>query len=182
MATAVFIDGGYLTVIERFFGEPRLDYEKLARWCCGDDSVFRTYYYNCLPWQSPQATEEERRRLANKQSFFTTLNRLPRFTVRLGRLHFRGLKENGEPLFEQKRVDIMLGLDVAGLVYRNRVTRMVFIASDSDYVPAFELAKQEGISIKLVHGPRETNYSIDLWEAADDREGITPDVIQSLLR
>lgn len=45
---------------------------------------------------------------------------------------------------------------------------MALFAGDGDFHPAVELAKQEGISFWLFHGPRGT-YSRELWREADER-------------
>ena len=118
---AVFIDGGYLSKILKTLGEPRIDYRKLARWAASDFDLFRTYYYDCASYQSAQPTEDEKRRASARQSFLNALNRHERFTVRLGRLAYRGKDEQGAPIFEQKRVDLMLAFDVAALVAKARV-------------------------------------------------------------
>jgi len=79
---SVFIDGGYLARILKDLGEPKIDYALLARWAAEGYDLFRTYYYDCLPYQSPNPSNEERQRAAARRRFFTALNRLDRFTVR----------------------------------------------------------------------------------------------------
>lgn len=182
MATAVFIDGGYLdSVLRDHFGMPRIGYQKLAHFACNGDSVFRTYYYNCLPYQSAIPTEEEKARFSNAQRFTYALNKLPRFTVRLGKLVFRGYDENREPIFKQKRVDLLLGIDLASLVNMKSVSGISLVAGDSDLIPAFEHAHSAGLTTTLVHGPAET-YHQDLWDLADERLEITGEEIKKLAR
>src|ERR1700736_4465549 len=112
---AIFIDGGYLDfVLREEFDNARIDYEKFAAWMAGPNEMLRTYYYHCLPYQSNPPTDEERRRFSQAQSFFGRLCRLPRFHVREGKLAYRGRDAStGLAIFEQKRVDLMLGLDMA---------------------------------------------------------------------
>ena len=182
MATAVFIDGGYLSSLLRdYFGKARIDYQKLTHFACNGDSVFRAYYYDCLPYQSAVPTDEERERFSNAQRFTYTLNKLPRFTVRLGKLVFRGYDENGKPIFKQKRVDLLLGIDLASLVNMKSVSGISLIAGDSDLIPAFEHAHGAGFTTTLVHGPAKT-YHQDLWDLADERLEIAGEEIQKLAR
>ena len=75
----------------------------------------------------------------------------------------------GKPIFQQKRVDLMIGLDMALLAATNhQVTHLALLSGDSDLLPAVEAAKQEGVVVWLVHGPSHT-YANDLWTAADNR-------------
>ena len=119
--TAVFIDGGYLDkVMWHDHPNRRIDYAGLVRAMVGDDDLLRAYYYHCLPYQSDPPTEEERERYAAKHRFVTALRHIPRFEVRLGKLAYRGTDGAGQPIFQQKRVDLMLGVDIACLTKRFR--------------------------------------------------------------
>lgn len=56
---AVFIDGGYLAkVLREEFGNVRIDFGQLAERVAGGIDILRTYYYDCMPYQSPVATPE----------------------------------------------------------------------------------------------------------------------------
>lgn len=57
-----------------------------------------------------------------------------------------------------------------------RADIIAILSGDSDLLPAVEMAKDTGIIVRLVHGPRGT-YHGDLWDAADERKEITLDVI-----
>ncbi len=180
--TAVYIDGGYLKRLLEQFGKPRIDYEKFTQWACNGDTLFRAYYYDCLPYQSANPSDDERRRVSQAQKFHTALRRLARFTVREGRLEFRGMDaSNGHAIFQQKRVDLLLGIDMASLASKRRVDAMTLIAGDSDFIPAVEYAREEGIIIRLAHGPQRT-YHQDLWDAADERLEIYEAVLQGMIR
>lgn len=111
---AIFIDGTYLdfTLRDEFAAAP-IDYEQLARWMAGPIEILRTYYYNCLPYQSNPPTVEESERFSKAQGFHARLRRLPRFEVREGKLAFRGVdRDTGKSIFVHKRVDIMLSVDL----------------------------------------------------------------------
>nr|WP_298716900.1 NYN domain-containing protein [uncultured Steroidobacter sp.] len=49
----------------------------------------------------------------------------------------------------QKGVDIKFGIDIASLVYKRLVERIVLITGDSDFVPAAKLARREGLDVVL---------------------------------
>ena len=58
---AVFIDGAYLTkILDVDFGKPKIDLAGFSDILCGNYERLRTYYYNCMPYQSCPPTEDER--------------------------------------------------------------------------------------------------------------------------
>lgn len=186
---AVFIDGGYWSkVVERFSPRDpatgkvlytRVDLRKLAQWACQGDTLFRAYFYDCLPYQSSTPTPEESKRHAAKQKFFTALRGFDRFSVREGRLEYLGTDDRGNPVFVQKRVDLQLGLDIASTVIKGKVDVIAVVSGDSDLIPAVEFARQEQAIVRLVHGPWDT-YHQDLWRSVDERLEITATVLKSL--
>lgn len=193
---AIFVDGGYISALaEREFGV-WLDYEKLPTEILNSVAsrtpepvdLLRTYYYDCLPYQSARPTKEEADRFAAKRKFYDFLSRIPRFAVREGRLKFRGLDRHGDPIFQQKRVDLMLGLDFALLSGKKQITHAAIVTGDSDLLPALEAAKVEGLSVWLFHGPRVSRvdgtatYAQELWGAADERVEIDAAFIRQIER
>jgi uncharacterized LabA/DUF88 family protein len=181
-SAAIFVDGGYFDRVSRDCGSPRIDFGKLATELAKPNDLLRTYYYHCLPYQSPVPTPEEIERHQGKQRFFSALNRLNRFEVREGKLEFRGVdKDTLKPIFEQKRVDIYLGVDLVMLAVKNKIARAILITGDSDFLPAIRAAKNEGVLIHLYHGSGPQQPHRDLWEEADDRTVITPELLSNFL-
>ncbi len=175
---AIFVDGGYLeSVLRDEFRGARIDHGKLSSTMAGDDTILRTYCYDCPPYQSNPPTEEEKTRYANKRRFFTYLERLPRYSVRLGILAKR-TSPDGSPRFEQKRVDILLGVDLVQLAAKGQIQQAILLAGDSDFIPAVTAAKQEGVIVRLYHGARPHN---DLWQEVDERVRIDQPLIDAIL-
>jgi len=175
---ANFIDGAYLSFLLRDeFSLSKIDYQALADRMADGVDILRTYYYNCPPFQSSKPTVAEKKRFAKAQSFFTALERLSRYEVRLGRLAPRGIDKGGNPIFQQKRVDIMLGVDLALLAGKNQITHAHLLAGDSDFIPAVAAAKNEGILVRLYHGQ---NCHKDLWDCVDERVPITKAFIDAI--
>ena len=176
---AIFIDGAYLEYILREeFGSPRIDFQALSEELAGNADILRSYYYHCPAYQSDPPTEGERRRYSNQRRFFKALEQLPRYSVRLGRLARRGPDEYGKYRFEQKRVDILLGVDMVLLAAKQSIQEAVLVAGDSDFIPAVSVAKSEGVLVRLFHGQ---NPHSDLWREADERVPITQELIDSVL-
>lgn len=180
---AIFVDGGYADKIASAEFGVKPAYGKLSEAIA--DAVrattrepidlLRTFYYHCPPYQSNPPTADEARRFGQARSFFQALRRLPKYEVREGRLAYRGLDARGAPIFQQKRVDLLLGLDFALLAGKQQISHAAILSGDSDLIPAMVVAKQEGVSVWLVHGPRRSRaegkptYAQELWEAADQR-------------
>lgn len=177
---AIFIDGAYLDyVLKEEFNDARIDYQALSKCLAGESDILRTYYYHCLPYQGNPPSQEERDRYSDMRSFFTALDRLPRFTVRQGRLAYRGRDQSGQPKYEQKRVDILLGVDLVQLAAKQAIQEAILVAGDSDFIPAVIAAKSEGVLIRLYHGVRPHS---DLWQEADERIQITQTLVNSVRR
>lgn len=104
--------------------------------------------------------------------FFAELKKTRKFALRLGELSdanagyvlskdkikdiclnktsIEELKETDFRLnFEQKGVDMRIGLDIASLSYKKQVDQIILISGDSDFVPAAKLARREGIDFIL---------------------------------
>lgn len=168
-------------VLQDEFGYARIDYHKLVSWMANGIDLLRTYYYHCLPYKSSPPTEEENRRFSQKEKFFAGLKKIPRFEVRLGKLEKRGTNSTGSPIFMQKRVDVLMAVDLTRLASKGQITHAAILSGDSDFLPAVVLAKDEGVQISLFHAAKHRPHD-DLWSECDDRTKITSDVIQSILR
>ena len=193
---AIFVDGGYVDALAEDEFQMRIDVGKLvdgiqnvvATGTTDSLDILRTFYYHCLPYQSNPPTQAEAERYGRKRSFFNALRRLSRFTVREGRLAFKGIDINGKQIFQQKRVDLLLGLDFALLSGKRQITHAAIVSGDSDLLPAFHVAKAEGILVWLFHGPRRSRidgsptFAQELWDAADERYEIDLTFMRTIQR
>jgi uncharacterized LabA/DUF88 family protein len=182
---AVYLDAGYIEkVLGREHPGARIDYGQLVREMVGPDELLRAHYYNCLPYLSdpPQAGEIER--FERKRRFIEALDLLPRFTTRLGRLAVVGVSEDGRKLFQQKRVDLMLGVDMALLAAKGRISSVALFTGDSDTIPAVEAVKQEGVVVRLWHGALRGDQgpSRDLYRLCDERVELTAELVRRIQR
>lgn len=186
---AIHIDGAYVGKLAENEFQAWFDYEKLsskiklaiAAQTQEPLDLIRTYFYDCLPYQSDPPTSDEARRFGRRRKFFHALRKLPNYSVREGRLEYRGEDSAGAPIFQQKRTDLMIGLDMVLLAAKHHVTHLALFSGDSDLLPAVEAAKQEGVVVWLVHGPSHT-YANDLWTAADNRMVADRDFASEIIR
>lgn len=179
---AIFIDGAYLTKVQEIrFKKARIDFAKFSNLLANGMPILRTYYYNCLPYKSQNPTVEENLRFSKMQSFIDALSRNERFEARTGKLEFRGYDDRGKPIFQQKRVDVMLACDLALLSAKQRIDKAIVVTGDSDFLPAIELSKNEGVEFELVYSdiigccPHES-----LIRAADSRRILSDEDIANI--
>lgn len=91
-------------------------------------------------------------------------------------------------MFQQKKVDLLLGLDFAEQSMKGLITHVVLVAGDSDYCPAVEFAKGQSVCVWLFHGPKgspatgKCTYSEDLWRFCDERYEIDQAFIERVKR
>jgi uncharacterized LabA/DUF88 family protein len=178
---AVFIDIGYFSkVLKHCFGEPRINFESFSDLLCGEKERFRTYVYDCAPYESNPPTEEEQRRTANHVRFVKSLSRLNRFEVRLGKTAFN--PHTGE--FYQKRVEVLLTVDLMRMAWSRQITTAILVTGNSDFVPAIESAKSAGVLVMLFYkdceeldGGAITRSMDELLSSCDDTEIIEDSII-----
>ena len=174
---AVFIDAGYLNkMLSEASLQHQIDLARLSEILCEHSSGsrrFRTYYYDCMPYQSNPPTDEEKARYSRKDRFFASLRKETAFEVRLGRL-----AKSPDGKFSQKMVDILLSIDLTMLSAKGAIQRAILVSGDSDFVPAVKLAKDQGVYVHLFHGKRNHAPLHDqLLDSCDERTEITEELL-----
>lgn len=90
------------------------------------------------------------------------------FAVRRGVLKFRGFKPKRTPVtnpnqltdadfqpdFEQKGVDMRIGLDIAAYAANRAVDRIILVTNDTDCVPALKYGHRAGLQTVLIEPPK----------------------------
>ncbi len=156
---AVLIDLSYLQkeVVDKQTGRNgkfQLDYKQFSDNLCGDIGAvrFRTYIYDV--------------KLDSNKDFLTSLSLQDRFEIRSGKLiqsDSRNEHGNGER-YRQKQVDILLAIDMIKLALKGKIQQIILITGDSDFVPAVQFVKEEGILVHLRHAE---SYSKELSQTCD---------------
>jgi uncharacterized LabA/DUF88 family protein len=194
---AVFIDGGYIRAnLKKYYGEPRIDFEKLSDELCGNCKRFRTYYYMAPPYQSDPSTIDERCKKADYDRFIEHLKRLSRFMIREGYLQkrphpkcincgtsqFPNCSKCGTQLpfkmFEQKGVDVKLSIDLTQISASKRIDRAIIVSADGDFAPAIEQAKENMVLVTWAYFRQQRSRIID--SVCDERIEITPELIKKI--
>lgn len=159
--------------------------EMVALASIADDEVpLRILYYDCARFEGTvklpvtaaphefKASDQWLRDLAAKDLF----------AVRRGVLKFRGWKPKKVPLkaaptdadfepdFEQKGVDMRIGLDMASFSESRAVDRIILISGDTDCVPAMKHVRKAGLQVVIVSFPNGRTIPELLWHADFERK------------
>lgn len=77
----------------------------------------------------------------------------------------------------------MIGVDMALLAGKGKITHAAIFTGDSDLIPAIESVKREGVIVTLWHGgiTPESRPSSELYALVDERRQLTADMVAELL-
>ena len=195
MKVAVFIDGGHLRVLVRQVGyryDP--DYiEVVARACVAEDeTLLRILYYDCAPYRgSPRLpVSGNSASFQGSDEWLKVLAAKSQFAVRLGTLKFRGFEPRRIPIasaqlsdgdfkprFEQKGVDMRLGLDIASYAADRSIDRIILVTGDTDCLPVMKRARAAGLQVALIQFPNQRTARELLWHCDFRRSVEWPDQV-----
>jgi uncharacterized LabA/DUF88 family protein len=188
MRVAVLIDGGHLRALARHASKTYdPDYiEKVAHSCViQDEQLLRILYYDCAPFvgSAKLPVSGSIHHFTGSDHWLRELAAKDLFAVRRGVLKFRGFKPAKIPIapataltdadfspdFEQKGVDMRIGLDMANFCATKSVERIILITGDTDCLPAMKHCRIEGLQIVLVILPKQKPAPELLWHSDLER-------------
>lgn len=175
---ALLIDGGHLQAAARKSEHsPARDFfddfvEQLVSVLLDEqEEKSRVYYYEGRPYsgKAKLPISGESHQFTGNKNKFAGLAARNRFAVRLGSVVFRGwqLKTKPDklikkqkvedsdfsPSFEQKGVDMRIGLDMATISASPKIRKIKLISADTDLIPAMKHARKAGVSVQIVSLP-----------------------------
>jgi len=169
MKTVLLIDGGYL----RACCKPTYNNDLIEAFAtsCFDEAeyLFRIFYYDSPQFRGKVdlPVSGEKTSFQSNDTWLKELSQRPRFAVRQGTLGFRGWKprkipiaekaltdKDFAPVFEQKGVDMRIGLDIASFSERRSVERILLVSGDTDMIPAMKQARKSGLEVGLIQLPK----------------------------
>lgn len=168
MKVAVLIDGGHVRACAKACGRTYDNalIEGFARNCVTDaEYLFRVFYYDAPQYRGrvKLPVSGQTHSFSSSDAWLDELARLERFAVRRGTIGFRGWKPktlpvNGgqvltdadfSPIFEQKGVDMRIGLDIATAADARTVDRLILVSGDTDMIPAMKHARKAGLEVAI---------------------------------
>jgi uncharacterized LabA/DUF88 family protein len=171
----LFLDGGCLRARVRSFSDSYCDGEELQiNWWPPSRGFTKVFYYDALPCQRPnQPHEDFQTELASFEALHAKLATFDRFRVNEGDTRYR--RGRGR---EQKKVDVMIAVDMMIHTIRRNMSKATLLAGDADFAPLLNALSNEGMFVTLVH---PASASTDLLAAADARKLITARVLYDWL-
>ena len=172
------IDGGHLRALAKRSHAHTPDFAYTPDFIVGfaqkcvdkDETLLRCLYYDCRPFNGRirlPISGTEKTFTAN-DGWLRELAARDLMAVRLGQLRLRGFKrkpgtehkgkaelvdEDFKPVFEQKGVDMRIGLDIANYAQMRSLDRIALVTGDTDCVPAMKHARKAGIQVIIVSLP-----------------------------
>ncbi len=186
---AILIDGGYLRVCanKSHRDTPAFKYnpafiERVSLSCVSpEEELLRILYYDCAPFtgEVKLPVSGARKKYDASDEWLNQLSQKDLFAVRRGVLKFRGFKprripvaaqalsdDDFQPVFEQKGVDMRIGLDISRYSQTRAVDRIVLMSGDTDCIAAMKHARKAGLQVVLIQLPNE-RLSPELLAHAD---------------
>jgi len=146
--TLVFIDEAFLSKLSKHLGQGdyiKFDKINFAEEIAKNEELHckKIFYYLAPPFQSESPTTEETKKKEGHDKFVKKL-REKDVIVREGRC--QRLKIDGKFHYSQKGVDILMAMDMMSTPqnYPN-ITKIIIIASDSDFVPVIKYLEEQRI-------------------------------------
>lgn len=127
-----------------------------------EEDLIRILYYDCAPYIGEQARpiSGEIQSFDKSDEWLRDLSVRDLFAVRRGILKWRGWKPRRalargttitdqafKPDFEQKGVDLRIGLDIATYSIEKSIDRIILVTGDTDLIPALKLARRQGVQV-----------------------------------
>jgi len=111
----------------------------------GDD-LFRIYFYTARPFGGVIGNKDYSKEdyFQKVNTFISAIGEQSDVLLRLGELLPRGNS------FEQKGVDVQIGLDIATLSLKRYVDTIIIFSFDTDLIPALDFARNNGIRVGIV--------------------------------
>lgn len=165
----LFIDGNCLRVNFRAFVERYAPGTDLSLdWTRLSGGYKKAFYYDAIPVREEQEAEDSyQSRIANIVELHRHLSTIDGFRVYEGDAR----KRSGRGL-EQKKVDIMIAVDMLTHTIRGNMQEAGLLAGDLDFKPLLDALVNEGMFVSLIYPPRFINS--ELLAAADSRIPMSP--------
>jgi uncharacterized LabA/DUF88 family protein len=160
--TYLFIDGGYIRkryidAVRVWFGDDAdIDFTALIQRFV---SAGRSFYYDCLDEEKREVESEadHQARIAEQKAQLNKVRESYGCHIRLGVL--KGKERR------QKKVDILLAVDMLTHAANKNMSKALLLAGDLDFQPAIESLVQLGIFVELIADDRHTAPELT-WAAS----------------
>lgn len=155
------------TLIKKANKPVTADYIEKVGLACGlaAEDIIRILYYDCALFngQTKLPISRSIQTFSQNTPYLQELAEKDLFAVRRGVLKFRGYvirkghqpsnpptDQDFVPKFQQKCVDMRIGLDMATIAANRSVELIALMTNDTDCIPAMKLVRRSGIQVALI--------------------------------
>lgn len=162
----IFIDGNNLYhSLKHVIGRTNLDFQQFADRLVQGRQLIRVYYYN-----APLNRDDDEEKYRMQQSFFDSLDTVPYFTKKFGRLEKRLVKQTlpdgtyvSVPTYVEKGVDTFIVIDMLSHAFKDNYDTAILISGDEDFTELVDTVKDLGKHVEVAN----LGGSYILHQAAD---------------
>jgi len=153
------------------YNDPSSVYSLILRFLEDKEEIYRIFFYTAYPLDIEQIKAQLSQRDRNSfeeflngadnrgrtnrekwqnisavsRSFIDSFAQMEYVANRIGILKVRGVDANGSPILVQKRVDMLLGLDIAHISYEKLSDKILVFSKDTDIIPALKTSRINGL-------------------------------------
>lgn len=172
---AVLMDGGHVRVLAKLAKKPfDASFLESVGLACADplkEEIHRILFYDCAQYEGSTTlpVSGQRHKFTGSDRVLRELAHKPLFAVRRGVLKFKGWAPKNVPIastaltdadfspqFEQKGVDMRIGLDMANYCANRAVDVIGLVTNDTDCIPAMKYVRRAGLQVALICVPGYT--------------------------
>lgn len=164
----LFVDGNCLRMHMRNFSQRYADGAELSvNWNQLKLGYEKVFYYDAIPVKERgEKTDEYQKRIQAISDLHAELSEINGYRVYEGDAR----KRTGRGL-EQKKVDVMIAVDMLTHTIRRNMSGTGLLAGDLDFKPLLDALVNEGMFVKLLYPPKFTSQ--ELRASADARLPMT---------
>jgi uncharacterized LabA/DUF88 family protein len=138
----------------------------------------KAFYYDAIPVRNDKETETDyAARIKPSLDVFDAAGAVDGMHVYEGDARQRRRGKGG---LEQKKVDVMLTVDMLTHTFRRNMDAATLLTGDVDFKPLIDALVQNGMYVTLWYPPGET--SLELQRAADTRRPLTLTTLRGYLQ
>lgn len=151
--TLIFIDGGFLSKLSKYFGNGKYINFDLIKFAKGISKKYdlicsHIFYYTAPPFQANPPNKLENLKREKYDRFISKLSKKAVITIREGRCQ-RTKKFDGKFEYSQKGVDTLMTMDLVSIpINYPNIKNVIVIACDSDFIPI--LKNLRALNIKII--------------------------------
>jgi len=113
------------------------------------EEIYRIFVYLCEPYGGIINGNDFSKTpvFSAANGFIEKLQVKDYIAIRKGKIVCQGIDKEDKPIFVQKQVDMLLGLDIAHVAYKRLADRALILTADTDIIPAMKTARINGLQV-----------------------------------